>query len=187
MGAESIKNAPESTEVVSTRTEVVSSFKTQYTDGKEVYFMYAFNPNILIILDERRAQYTKVVESHPGKIPVIVERAPNAKNVPEIDKSKYLVPEDLTVAQFIYLIRKRIKLNNDQALFIYINGQLPISSALFSQIYEENKDTDGFLYVVYTGESSFGYDLWARWEGLTVISCFRDYYLLLVYVYMVPL
>lgn len=102
------------------------------------------------------AQHRKVVESHPGKVPVIVERAPSATNVPEIDKSKYLVPEDLTVAQFIYLIRKRIKLNNDQALFIYIRGQLPMSSALFSQIYEENKDPDGFLYVVYTGESSFG-------------------------------
>jgi GABA(A) receptor-associated protein len=56
----------------------------------------------------------------------------------------------------MFLIRKRIKLANDQALFIYIRGQLPASSAVFSSIYEEHKDEDGFLYVVYTGESSFG-------------------------------
>lgn len=105
--------------------------------------------------DDRVAQYKKVIESHPNKIPVIVERAGRTA-IPDIDKSKYLVPGDLTVAQFMYLIRKRIKLANDQALFIYIGGHLPASGALFSEIYQEHKDEDGFLYVLYTGESSFG-------------------------------
>ncbi len=86
---------------------------------------------------------------------MIVEKGPSA-DVPDIDKSKYLVPGDLSVAQFLCLIRKRIKLTNDQALFIYVNGTLPASSALFSSIYEEHKAEDGFLYVIYTGESSFG-------------------------------
>lgn len=107
------------------------------------------------MVEERLEQYKKITESHPNKVPVIVERAPSA-DVPEIDKNKYLVPSDLTVAQFLCLIRKRIKLSNDQALFIYVNGTLPATSAMFSTIYEEHKDKDGFLYVVYTGESSFG-------------------------------
>ena len=101
------------------------------------------------------AQFKKVTESHPNKVPVIVERAPSSA-VPNIDKNKYLVPGDLTVAQFLALIRKRSKLSNDQALFIYVNGTLPATSALFSTIYGEHRDEDGFLYVVYTGESSFG-------------------------------
>jgi GABA(A) receptor-associated protein len=107
-------------------------------------------------LEERKAQYNRVVESHPSKIPVIVERASHS-TIADIDKSKYLAPPDLTVSQFICLIRKRIKLSSDQALFIYINGRIPTNSALFSTIYEEYKDKDdGFLYVVYTGESTFG-------------------------------
>ena len=114
-----------------------------------------FTNTLFKILEERLEQYKKITESHPNKVPVIVERAPSAE-VPEIDKNKYLVPSDLTVAQFLCLIRKRIKLSNDQALFIYVNGTLPATSAMFSTIYEEHKDEDGFLYVVYTGESSFG-------------------------------
>lgn len=116
-------------------------------------------------LQERLEQFTKVTEAHPNKIPVIVERAPQssssrrtpATTLPDIDKNKYLVPGDLTVAQFMSLIRKRIKLANDQALFIYVNGMLPASNAMFSTLYADHKDEDGFLYVVYTGESTFGY------------------------------
>ena len=115
-------------------------------------------------LQDRLDQFHKVTEAHPNKIPVIVERAPQSgtrrrsptTSLPEIDKNKYLVPGDLTVAQFLCLIRKRIKLANDQALFIYVNGTLPATSAMFSSIYADHKDEDGFLYVVYTGESSFG-------------------------------
>lgn len=87
---------------------------------------------------------------------MIVERAPLATTVPQINKNKFLVPGDLLFAEFLYLIRKRIKLGNEQALFIYVNGTLPATSANFSSVYEEFKDEDGFLYVVYTGESSFG-------------------------------
>ena len=100
-------------------------------------------------------QFRVVTEAHPNKIPVIVERAPSSQ-LPDIDRTKYLVSGDLTVAQFGSIIRKRIKLGNEQALIIYINGTLQAASAMFSTIYEEHKDADGFLYVVYTGESSFG-------------------------------
>lgn len=117
-----------------------------------IHISYYF---LLTRTEERVEQFKKVTENHPNKVPVIVERAPSS-NVPEIDKNKYLVPGDLTIAQFLALIRKRIKLSNDQALFIYVNGTLPATSALFSTIYGEHKDEDGFLYVVYTGESSFG-------------------------------
>ena len=115
-------------------------------------------------LQERMDQFYKVNSTHPNKIPVIVERAPQSSSsrrnpatmLPDIDKNKYLVPGDLTVVQFMHLIRKRIKLANDQALFIYVNGTLPASSTMFSSLYAEHKDEDGFLYVVYAGESSFG-------------------------------
>lgn len=130
-----------------------SGFKTQYSLGKHFHLSRTI---IYFFVEERKAQYKKVIESHPTKIPVIVERASHS-TLSDIDKSKYLVPPDLTIAQFIYLIRKRIKLANDQALFIYINGQLPASSALFSTIYKDHKsEDDGFLYVVYTGETCFG-------------------------------
>ena len=33
---------------------------------------------------------------------------------------------------------------------------LLIAAAMMSSIYEENKDEDGFLYMTYSGENTFG-------------------------------
>merc|ERR1711938_123213 len=43
---------------------------------------------------------------HPDRIPVIVEKRPRDATLPLIDKKKFLVPADLTVGQFVYVIRK---------------------------------------------------------------------------------
>ncbi|KAL9296966.1 hypothetical protein ACSQ67_022862 [Phaseolus vulgaris] len=88
--------------------------------------------------ERRQAEAARIREKYPDRIPVIVERAEKS-DVPEIDKKKYLVPADLTVGQFVYVVRKRIKL-----------------TAMMSAIYEENKDEDGFLYMTYSGENTFG-------------------------------
>ncbi len=66
------------------------------------------------------------------------------------------MPVDLTVGQFVYVIRKRIKLPSEKAIFIFVNDILPPTAALISTIYEEHKDEDGFLYVLYSGENTFG-------------------------------
>lgn len=78
----------------------------------------------------------------------------------DIDKKKYLVPADLTVGQFHYVIRKRIKLAPEKALFLFCSNSIPPNAALMSTVYEEQKDEDGFLYIQYSGESTFGDD----WE-----------------------
>ncbi|KAK9202499.1 hypothetical protein WN944_017710 [Citrus x changshan-huyou] len=68
----------------------------------------------------------------------------------------YLVPADLTVGQFVYVIRKRIKLSAEKAIFIFVDNVLPPTGAIMSTIYDEKKDEDGFLYVTYSGENTFG-------------------------------
>jgi hypothetical protein len=55
----------------------------------------------------------------------------------------------LTVGQFVYVIRKRIKLSPEKAIFIFVDEVLPPTAALMSSIYEEHKDEDGFLYITY--------------------------------------
>ena len=69
---------------------------------------------------------------------------------------RYLVPADLTVGQFVYVIRKRIKLSPEKAIFVFVNNVLPPTAALMSSIYEEHKEEDGFLYIAYSGENTFG-------------------------------
>ena len=38
---------------------------------------------------------------------------------------RYLVPSDLTVGQFVYVIRKRIKVSPEKAIFMFVQNVLP--------------------------------------------------------------
>ena len=106
-------------------------------------------------LKKRINESTRIKKKYPDRIPVIVERHMST-NIAHIDKKKYLVPDDLTIGQFTYVIRKRIKLEPIEALFLFVNDTLPATSAMLSQIYKNHKDQDGFLYIQYCGESTFG-------------------------------
>jgi GABA(A) receptor-associated protein len=79
-----------------------------------------------------------------------VERVPNSL-IPEIDKRKFLVPNDISVAQFMWIIRKRIQLPSEKAIFLFVNKTIPQSSSTMGQIYNNFKDDDGFLYISYSG------------------------------------
>jgi GABA(A) receptor-associated protein len=106
-------------------------------------------------LDQRKAESERIRQKYPDRIPVICEKTEKS-NVQDIDKKKYLVPADLTCGQFVYVIRKRLKLPAEQAIFLFVNGIIPPTAALLNTIYEEHKDEDGFLYISYSGENTFG-------------------------------
>nr|KAJ0196401.1 hypothetical protein LSAT_V11C700348850 [Lactuca sativa] len=106
-------------------------------------------------LEKRKSESSRIREKYPDRVPVIVEKAEKS-DIPDIDKKKYLVPADLTIGQFVYVVRKRIKLSSEKAIFVFVKNMLPPTAALMSAIYEENKDEDGFLYMSYSGENTFG-------------------------------
>ena len=88
-------------------------------------------------------------------VQVVVERVPNSQ-IQEIDKRKFLVPNDISVAQFMWIIRKRIQLPSEKAIFLFVNKTIPQSSSTMGQVYSNFKDEDGFLYISYSGENTFG-------------------------------
>lgn len=92
---------------------------------------------------------------YPGRVPVIVGRDPRS-DLPPIDKQKFLVPMDLTFGQFVYVIRKRIKLKPECAIFALVNNTLPPTCQMISDIDRHQRSADGFIYVSYTGENVFG-------------------------------
>jgi len=106
-------------------------------------------------LDQRKSEAEKIRSKYPDRIPVVVERVPNSQ-IPEIDKRKFLVPNDISVAQFMWIIRKRIQLPSEKAIFLFVNKTIPQSSSTMGQIYTNFKDEDGFLYIAYSGENTFG-------------------------------
>jgi GABA(A) receptor-associated protein len=107
-------------------------------------------------LVERKIEVEKILKRYPDKIPVVLIKN-NSAHIPNIDKEKFLVPNTMTVGEFIYMIRKRIILESHQAIFIFFNNNLVNTSALMSEIYMnyKNKD-DEMLYASYSGENTFG-------------------------------
>ena len=108
-------------------------------------------------LQERKEEANKIIEKYPNRIPCIVERAASSRhNIALIDKKKYLVPDEMTYGQFMFIVRKRLKLEAEQAIFLYANNILPPTTSTMSQVYEEHKDESGFLMITYAAESSYG-------------------------------
>lgn len=104
---------------------------------------------------ERLKESQSMINKYNNKIPVICEK-PKKVKVPDISKTKFLVSRDLTIGQFIFIIRKFIDINENTALFIFIGDYIPPNSACISDIYNYHKESDGFLYITYSIESTFG-------------------------------
>jgi GABA(A) receptor-associated protein len=99
----------------------------------------------------------RLLSKYSDRVPVIVSKNPRSANTPEIDKNKFLVPIDLTVGQFMYVIRKRLQLSPEKALFLFIDGEVACNAELVSTVYYKMRSPDGFLYAVYSCENVFGY------------------------------
>ncbi len=112
---------------------------------------------------KRRAESDRIRIKYPDRLPIILEQAAS-KDFPLSDnmKRKFLVPGELTVGQFLYTVRKRLDLDASTAVFLSTHkGDRAImhpTARLLAQVDAENRDEDGFLYMVYCGENTFGGD-----------------------------
>jgi GABA(A) receptor-associated protein len=105
--------------------------------------------------EARQKESSRVLNTYHEKIPIICEKH-NTSTILNIDKNKYLASFNLSVAHFIYIIRRRMALPSEKAIFIFINGMIPCSSSMLLDYYIRHKDPDGFLYITYASENVFG-------------------------------
>ena len=106
-------------------------------------------------LNIRASESSKIMNKYPSRIPIIVEKSKGC-HLDDIDKIKYLAPKDLNMNQFLYVIRKRIKLKSSESIFLMTGNALCPSNISLFDIYEKYADEDGFLYITYTSENTFG-------------------------------
>ena len=106
---------------------------------------------------KRKNESFRITSKYPDKIPIIVEKHKGCPDIPNIDRNKYLVPKDLKMAEFMYVIRKRIHVSPEKSIYLFVEnlGMVPTSYHV-NQVFEKAKDLDGFLYIKYSGESTFG-------------------------------
>jgi len=106
-------------------------------------------------INQRQKEVKSLALRHPSRVPVLIY--PSDKNQPKIEKSKYLVPKEISMSQFQYIIKKYISINSNEAIFLYTkNNSLVNSSKSIAEIYNEHKSEDDFLYFIYSVENTFG-------------------------------
>lgn len=106
---------------------------------------------------QRLNESTSMKEKYPDRVCVICEKSARSGDIPTIDKVKYLVPNTITVGQFMFTIRKRLNIDSGKCIFFFINeNYLPPTSAIMIDLYAKYKNEDGLLYFTYATENTFG-------------------------------
>jgi GABA(A) receptor-associated protein len=105
---------------------------------------------------ERVKKSQFILEKYPDRVPLIIQPSKNDRDTYPIDKSKYITPRDLTLLQLQQIIRRRVRFPAEKALFMFINNKIYPITSVIGQVYDNNKDSDGFLYITYCQENTFG-------------------------------
>ncbi|CBY38967.1 unnamed protein product [Oikopleura dioica] len=110
--------------------------------------------------DERVMSSGRIRAKYPSKVPIVLHRSAGNTAVPELSRFRYLVPVDLRVSELITVIRRNIKdseFDESKSLFLIIdNSVMPSSSQTVAELDQLYKNEDGFLYMNYSGENTFG-------------------------------
>jgi GABA(A) receptor-associated protein len=105
---------------------------------------------------QQQDEANRILKKYPDRIPIIIEKNSTCTSIPNLDKNKYLVPKQITIGQLIQIVRKRIKIKPEQALFCFIGNVIPSSSETVEKIYHNYKEESGFLFVTVSSENTFG-------------------------------
>lgn len=73
-----------------------------------------------------------------------------------MNTKRFIVPADFTVSNFVTVVRNRIKVGPEKTVFIFVNNTLLPVNTLLSVAYSQHRDSDGFLYLIYSSENAFG-------------------------------
>lgn len=115
--------------------------------------------------DERIAESKKMLKMHPEKRPVLIQ--PQGTETPKLGRAgKFSVSLDATPATLKSSIRKVIpQLKPSDAIILIIKSPsdkgeyksiMPMDSEEFGTLYEAHKHADGFMYMTYSVEATFG-------------------------------
>lgn len=107
--------------------------------------------------EERKLEAQRIKKKYASRCPIICEYF-RYKDTDQgrLDKNKFLVPMSMTVASFMQIVRRRMKIGAEHALYIFTAIGLPRTSMTIAELYEEAVDEDGFLYMAVRPEKTFG-------------------------------
>lgn len=109
-------------------------------------------------LEEKRKDADRLREKYPDKVPVIVQVAKSSE-IPQTRKPKYLMPKSISIGKVQTILRDYLKdqdFDESKALFIFVKDVMPMISETLGDLDDQHRNEDGFLYLSYSGENTFG-------------------------------
>ena len=74
-----------------------------------------------------------------------------------LTQKKYLLPDDMLAWQLLCLMRKKMTLSAEKALFLFTHSNALVSSSdALITVYDKHKGDDELLRLTYASENAFG-------------------------------
>lgn len=100
------------------------------------------------------SEMESLLRRYPDRVPVIVRAA--AANMPQLEKTKYLVPKDFNFGAFSALIRSKLGFSASKAVFFFTpKNILPRANQNMEELFAAH-GSDGVLRLTYNLENTFG-------------------------------
>lgn len=109
----------------------------------------------LYSFEERKNESTRIISMYDDRVPIILEKYSKNEEY-DVNKNKFLVPKKMSIGKFIFIVRKRYEIKNEESIYIFINEKIPKQSELIENLYINEKNEDGILYIFYDKERIFG-------------------------------
>lgn len=110
--------------------------------------------------EKRLAEAKRMLNKYSQRVPVIAVRGPQSQ-LADIAQKKFLVPESLTVGQFLMILRTKLQLDATQSIYLFTKSGgktvLLSSSENMYNVYQQHRADDWFLYLIYNEENVFGH------------------------------
>lgn len=108
-------------------------------------------------LEDRKLYSTKLIRKYPDRIPVVIQPHSKLLKTAKIEKNKYLMPRNIKITEMMVIFRTIIKIDSTKAIFIFVNNSLIPMRDTVEELYNTYKEQDGFLYITYAYENTFGH------------------------------
>lgn len=109
-------------------------------------------------LEERKEKLKKLTDKNPNKIPIVFEKHKESKLKLENADAKFISTKNIKLSEFTKQLRDMWKLKDDTTLFFSCGNKTVLKpDALIGDLYEQNQEDDGYLYIQYKEVETFGY------------------------------
>lgn len=112
-------------------------------------------------IESRKSQSKEALDKfYPYKVPVIIQKHHTERHLQSFKRRKYLIPRDMKYSSLLFCLRRKVVQNVSPDIAIYLmteNGKLLCNTDDILSIYHRNcNKEDGFLYLYYCSENTFG-------------------------------